>query len=427
MVIEENKLTEDHQQSPSPRPNRAISGAVRVSDWTLSDIDPDGLRYVTRAWVWIHWSVCAVSLIVLVYRPAFEIPRYYVVYSPLFLLLVVYVGFIHYRLAIGKDITWHWILGFCGMDVALLTSCVVAGGGFSHYFFHLLFYPVLAGVALTFTSFGLNIVWVTVISAAYLTISLTVGEGIELSEREEKPLFVRIAVMYLITVSVNLVSRFERIRWREAVERERALRHERTELSRAIHDTTAQTAYMIGLGIHRARELADESNEELIAALDGTAALSRSAMWELRLSIDSGQIFEGRELGRVLRSHCTSFERITGVPTQMVQSGTDPGLAPETSSRLFTIAHNALTNALLHAGPGRVVARLAFKPGSIRLSVSDDGVGLPDDYPERGRGFHSMRAEAERMGGVLIVESGEGRVGTTVLCVVPDETERGGG
>ena len=59
--------------------------------------------------------------------------------------------------------------------------------------------------------------------------------------------------------------------------RERELRQERIELSQTIHDTIAQTAYMIGLGIHRARELPGESNEDRVAALEATSALSRSA------------------------------------------------------------------------------------------------------------------------------------------------------
>ena len=59
--------------------------------------------------------------------------------------------------------------------------------------------------------------------------------------------------------------------------RERQLRQERIELSQTIHDTTAQTAYMIGLGIHRARELAGGSNQELKAALDATLELAMSA------------------------------------------------------------------------------------------------------------------------------------------------------
>ena len=55
-----------------------------------------------------------------------------------------------------------------------------------------------------------------------------------------------------------------------------------------------------------------------------------------------------------------------------------------------------------------------------------NGVGLPDDYAERGRGFDGMRADAEQMGGRLIVESGEGGGGTTITCVVPKEGNEGG-
>ena len=211
------------------------------------------------------------------------------------------------------------------------------------------------------------------------------------------------------------------------MDRERKVQQERIEFSQTIHDTTAQTAYLISLGIHRARELVGKSNEELVAALDATAALSRSAMWELRRPIDAGHIFEGRELGRVLWSHCATFEKITAVPARMSQSGPEPPLAMEVRTRLFSIAHNALTNAFLHARPGGVEARLDFEADHIRLSVSDDGVGLPDDYAERGRGFDGMRTDAEQLGGVLIVESGEGRGGTTIACVVPYGADHGGG
>ena len=262
--------------------------------------------------------------------------------------------------------------------------------------------------------------------------SLGVGSGLDLgggdpSGGDLRVLVGRLAAMYAMVLCVSLITRFERTKRQTALEGERQMQRERIELSQAIHDTTAQTAYMIALGIHRARELAGESNEELAAALEATAALSMSAMWELRRPIDAGHIFEGRELGRVLRSHCASFERITGVPAEMSQSGTEPLLARETRSRLFSIAHNALTNAFLHARPSRVEVRLGFEAARITLSVSDDGVGLPDDYAERGRGFQGMRAEAERMGGMLTVESGEGRGGTSITCMVPHEGDEGGG
>ena len=45
------------------------------------------------------------------------------------------------------------------------------------------------------------------------------------------------------------------------MERELGLHRERIELAQTIHDTTAQTAYMIGLGIHRARTLGERPEE----------------------------------------------------------------------------------------------------------------------------------------------------------------------
>ena len=259
--------------------------------------------------------------------------------------------------------------------------------------------------------------WTTLTAVAYTFVSLTVGAGLDIDAGDEKTLLGRLAAMYALVLCVSLITRFERMRRQTAVDGERKVQQERIEFSQAIHDTTAQTAYLISLGINRARELVGKSNEELVAALDATAALSRSAMWELRRPIDGGHIFEGRELGRVLWSHSATFEKITAVPAKMSQFGTEPPLATETRARLFSIAHNALTNASLHARPGKVEARFDFEADHIRLSVWDDGVGLPDDYAERGRGFDGMRTDAEQLGGVLIVESGEGGGGTTIACV----------
>ena len=176
---------------------------------------------------------------------------------------------------------------------------------------------------------------------------------------------------------------------------------------------------MISFGIQRAIRQAGGSNEELTATLVATASLSKAATWELRRPIDEGHLFEGRELGRVLWSHTETFSQVSSIPAEMLQSGTEPPLAVETRARLFSIAHNALTNAFLHAHAGRVEVRLDFGADGIRLSVSDDGIGLPEDYAERGRGFRGMRADAERLGGRLIVESGGDSGGTTVTCETP--------
>ena len=404
---------------------KAGMGAVQKLVTPGALADPDVVLHATWISVWGRWFIWLVGVFLLAYRPGFWYPED-IEYLALPVSVFMVNGLVHYRLLTNRSVTWRWMLLLSAIDVALITVGVVIGGGFTSFIF-LVYYPALAAFAVVFSSLSLSLASTTMAAVAYAVVCLMVGSGIDLDAGKEKVLVARLALMYTIVLVISFTTRFERVRWQAAVSRERQLLRERIDLSQTIHDTTAQTAYMIGLGIHRARELAGESNEDLVAALDATSALTRSAMWEVRGPIDAGHILEGRELGRVLWSHCATFERITGVPAEMSQSGTEPPLTTETRARLFSIAHNALTNAFLHARPGRVEVSLSFEADQIRLSVSDDGVGLPDGYAERGRGFNGMRSDAEQMGGALIVESGEGVGGTTISCVVPyEENQRGG-
>ena len=173
-------------------------------------------------------------------------------------------------------------------------------------------------------------------------------------------------------------------------------------------------------------ELVDEQQEEVRARLGLVAELSRSAMWELRHPIDGGQIFRGEELGEVLEAHAATFTVITSVPAELAQRGPEPPLSTIARSLLFSIAHNALTNVIRHADASEVVIVLDCTGDELRLSVSDDGVGLPEDYQTRGHGFRNMRADAERMGGRLEVKSDGYGGGTTVMCVGPCRNLRGG-
>ena len=385
---------------------------------------PDVVIYATWISVWGRWLIWLLAVFLIAYRPGFWYPKD-LEYLALPVLLLAANGLVHYRLLAKRPVTQRWLLFLSLVDVALITAGLIIGAGFPSFIF-LAYYPALAMFAVIFSSLWLSLGWTTMVVLAYTLVCLTVGYGLDLDLGQEKVLVGRLAVMYIIVLGIGLITQFERLRWQTAVSSERRLRRERIELSQQIHDTTAQTAYMIDLGIHRARKLASESNEDLLAVLDATSALSRSAMWEMRGPIDAGHILEGRELVRVLWSHCATFERITAVPAEIQQSGTEPPLASEIRTGLFSIAHNALTNAFLHAKPAKVEVSLNFEPERIKLSVSDDGVGLPDDYADRGRGISGMRADAEQIGGTLSVESANGQGGTTITCVVPYQGVEGG-
>ena len=157
------------------------TAAFKVNDWALSQIDPDALRYVATISVRAHWFVIAVLLFELVYRPYlyFGVARY----APFPLLLLVLIGFngyIHYRLLSNRPTTWHWPVALYALDVFLVSAAAALSDGFSHSFHHLFYYPALAGLAVLFTSFRLNMVWVTMASLVHVAISLTVGDGIDI-------------------------------------------------------------------------------------------------------------------------------------------------------------------------------------------------------------------------------------------------------
>ena len=297
----------------------------------------------------------------------------------------------------------------------------------------MIYYFAVAVFAYVFTSPRFVLTWTTLAAAIYSVLSFTVEPTLDIASKEEQHLFYRVLVLYAVAAVVSIISGLEREsrrkgleRERELQRRERELQRQRIELSQSIHDTTAQWAYMIGLGVEGALELVDETQEELKAKLRLVAELSRSAMWELRHPIDGGQIFRGEALGDVLEAHAATFTVITSVPAELAQRGREPPLSIIDRSLLFSIAHNALTNVIRHANASEVVIGLDCDGEELRLSVSDDGSGLPEDYEARGHGFRNMRADAQRMGGVLEVESDGDGGGTTVTCVVPYGNLRGG-
>ena len=388
-------------------------------------VGADELRYGAIVSVWVRWVVLLTCLFQVNYRSDFPDPSY-ILNSLLFNLLPFAAnGYLHFRISTHRTVTWPWLMAISAMDVAIVAIGIATTGGLDSNFF-VLYFPGLAIFAAVFTSIRVNLIWVTLVSAVYTVLSVLVDSGVDVQAGDERELISKIAALYVLSLAVSLISRFERIRRREAVERERELQQERIELSQTIHDTIAQSTYMIGLGIESALVAEDRSNREQVARLEATHALSKSTLWDLRHPIDMGLIFEGRELGEVLRSHASTFITITSIPAEVVESGAEPSLSAITRGLLFSIAHNAMTNAFRHARATKVTLGLDYGRDSLQMTISDDGVGLPPDYSARGHGFRNMTAYAQRMGGQLEVNSGNGTTGTTVTCVVPYKAGEGG-
>ena len=221
--------------------------------------------------MWGRWFIFLVVVFEFVYRPGFWYYEGHFEYTLLLAPLVVFNGLTQYRLLRNGWVTWRWLLLLSAMDIALATVGVIIQGGFGKGFIFVAYYPALALFVVVFTSLWLGLAWTTMTAGIYTLVCLKVGPGLDFVAGHEKELLVRVAGMYALALYVVLVARFERTRRQAAVEGERRLQQERIELSQSIHDTTAQSAYLIGLGIDAARKLAGNSNRELAARLEATS------------------------------------------------------------------------------------------------------------------------------------------------------------
>lgn len=116
-----------------------------------------------------------------------------------------------------------------------------------------------------------------------------------------------------------------------------------------------------------------------------------------------------------------------------------PAWVPLTETMARTVVRNLMENAVKYAGPGATAtATVRREEGSVVLSVSDDGAGIPERHlqhvferfyradPSRskrlggtGLGLSIVKHIAERFGGTATATSREG-FGTTVVVTLPE-------
>lgn len=98
------------------------------------------------------------------------------------------------------------------------------------------------------------------------------------------------------------------------------------------------------------------------------------------------------------------------------------------STHLYRIAQEGVSNAVRHGRASRIEIMLEETDNGIRLSVTDNGIGLPAQFPAGGLGLRTMAARAKFMGGQFSLRPAGAR-GARMICVVPGEglTAPGGG
>jgi signal transduction histidine kinase len=204
--------------------------------------------------------------------------------------------------------------------------------------------------------------------------------------------------------------------------RELSILSERNRLALELHDVVSQKLFSLVLTAEAAVAQLDRDPVAARAQVERLRELGREALEELRsliLGLRPPELErDGLEL--TLRKDVEMLGRVHGVEIELESDGAAPAGEGDGERELAVvrIVHEALHNALRHAGAERIVVRI----GAEAVEVADDGIGFDPGNPElrsRHLGLTSMEERAREVGGRLQIDS-EPDAGTTVRLEVPD-------
>ncbi|GAA3068164.1 GAF domain-containing protein [Streptomyces roseofulvus] len=211
-------------------------------------------------------------------------------------------------------------------------------------------------------------------------------------------------------------------------DRERlAVFEDRDRIARDLHDLVIQRLFATGMMLESAQRKAvvpavQEGVGKAVDELDVTIQEIRTAIFALQQG--PAEAPSGLRT-RVLREINMAAVPLGFKPAHRFLGAVDATVGELTGKNLIAALREALSNAFRHAGAGRIEvvvdATVTLPDGSpgVRLTVADDGVGLPEGG--RRSGLRNLARRAEALGGASWCGPGlaEDGGGTSVVWEAP--------
>ncbi|MEP7272870.1 MAG: MEDS domain-containing protein [Acidobacteriota bacterium] len=158
-----------------------------------------------------------------------------------------------------------------------------------------------------------------------------------------------------------------------------------------------------------------EKVDSMSDLIDETILRVRSIATELRPSV-----LDHHGLGDAIEAQASEFQRRMEIECRITAIEEEILLGPETSTAVFRILQEILTNVARHAVATVVEISLVEHNGDLVLRVSDNGVGISsaDIADTKSLGMLGMRERAAIFGGRVEIV-GESGKGTTVTVNIP--------
>jgi signal transduction histidine kinase len=199
-------------------------------------------------------------------------------------------------------------------------------------------------------------------------------------------------------------------------ERRKAILEERNRLARDIHDNLAQGFAAILMQLQAAQRQAPPLPPAVVRSIDTAVELARTHMVEARRSVGAlrPNVGTSEDIAHAIRRVAELAQRTSDIPID-VHLDELPRFGDGVEREVLGIAQEALTNAVRHARANRITIRASTVNSlGLRLSIADDGRGIPRERSSGGFGMTSMQERADRIGASLTIVTAP-RSGTEVV------------
>ena len=201
-----------------------------------------------------------------------------------------------------------------------------------------------------------------------------------------------------------------------------AVYQERERIARDLHDVIVQRLYAAGvqldlLGRRLSRRLARRDAARLAEAvdqLDETITEVRATVGRLRSADPSPPT--ATDLFDSARAEVAIAGELLGYPPTLTVTGDAADLPVAIADHARAALREALSNVVRHAGATAVDVRIDRDASGLRLSVRDNGCGIPADVTRRG--LRNIADRATTVGGRCDIDSTPS-TGTHVTWWVP--------
>jgi len=300
------------------------------------------------------------------------------------------------------------------VDIGVLVVCILLSGDWRSPFYLLW----LSTLALPATTLPLrSAAWLAAAAPLmFLLVAFVGGPQPGIQVRSAENLAIHLALPFLLVASLAYAANALRRLSKERVERERlAIEGERRRIAWELHDSAKQRIHAAHLLVSSLQGQVPGRLERTIGRavveLESAASDMDTSLAELRSPL------EGRPLADALRERAA--ELAPGGRPAITVHGTAPQLEPLVVAHLYRIGSEAITNALRHADATAIDVAIENGGGRLRLRVTDDGRGLPDERRSGATGLFAMESRAATIGALLHVGAGPDGRGTVIELEVP--------